>query len=180
MAFWYKAKYNLSESEIRYAMKHSVSTSDAARFLRVSHSTFKKYAEMYFDHESGLNLYQLLKKTKKRRVQYRSHLKVPASEILENKHPTFPAKKIKERLIEDGIFEEKCHICGFHEQRITDLQVGILLVFKDGNRKNHLKENLEFVCWNCYFLYYGDVREVRYMDIDEIENYDAITEKQKS
>ena len=38
-----RSALNLSESEIRYAMENSKSNSEAARFLKVSFTTYKKY-----------------------------------------------------------------------------------------------------------------------------------------
>ncbi len=44
-----------------------------------------------------------------------------------------------------------------NEQRVTDYRVPLLLNYKDGNRKNWKQDNLELLCYNCYFLYIGDV-----------------------
>jgi hypothetical protein len=33
----------------------------------------------------------------------------------------------------------------------------LLLNFKDGNKKNYRKENIEFLCYNHYFLTVGDI-----------------------
>ena len=38
---------NLTEAQIRYAMKNSKSNSGAARFLNVSLTTYEKYARRY-------------------------------------------------------------------------------------------------------------------------------------
>lgn len=173
MALWFRPGYNLTESEVRYAMANSVSNSDAARFLHIKLSTWKKYASMYFDPASGKTLYELNKnKSAKGRARYHRNSRVNSEEILSGKHPTFGAKKIRERLVEDGVLEEHCAICGFHEQRITDYTVPLVLIFKDGNRKHHSRENLDLICWNCYYLYYGDVREKRYIDNQCLENDD--------
>lgn len=171
MALWYRPGYHLTESEIRYAIQNSVSNSDAARFLHIGLSCWKKYASMYYDSETGKTLYDLHKnKSGKGRQKYRRDTRVTSKEILEGLHPTFPSKKIKERLIEDGVLLEQCMFCGFHEQRLTDYSVPLVLVFKDGNRNHHSLDNLELICWNCYYLYYGDVREKRYIDKQSVEN----------
>ena len=44
---------NLTEAQIRYAMKNSKSNSGAARFLNISLTTFEKYSKMYIDETTG-------------------------------------------------------------------------------------------------------------------------------
>ena len=56
-----RSALNLSESEIRYAMENSKSNSEAARFLKVSFTTYKKYAKQYTDSKSGKTLWELHK-----------------------------------------------------------------------------------------------------------------------
>ena len=48
---------------------------------------------------------------------------------------------------------EVCSRCNFGERRITDQKVPVILNFKDGNKKNWHLDNLEFLCYNCSFLY---------------------------
>ena len=52
---------------------------------------------------------------------------------------------------------EACCKCEFNEQRVTDYRVPLLLNYKDGNKKNWKRDNLELLCYNCYFLFIGDV-----------------------
>jgi hypothetical protein len=159
MPRWKKAAYNLTEAEIRYAMANSNSNNQAAAFLHVTFSAYKKYAQLYYDHDSGKTLYDLHKNRQGKNIPKRKYRKFGASidDILLGKHPGYSVKKLKERLIDEAIFEDKCMICGFCEQRITDYKSPTNLVFKDSNPRNHLKENLEIVCYNCFFLYYGDL-----------------------
>ena len=56
-----KAAMNIAETEIRYAMEHTKSNSEAARFLKVSFNTYKKYSKMYIDRETGKTLFELHK-----------------------------------------------------------------------------------------------------------------------
>jgi hypothetical protein len=48
-------------------------------------------------------------------------------------------------------------MCGFSERRVTDYKVPLLMNFKDGSKCNYLLDNLELLCYNCYFLYVGEV-----------------------
>jgi len=77
--------------------------------------------------------------------------------ILEGKHPNYPVWKLKKRLLLSGYVEEKCCNCGFEERRITDHKVPLVLDFMDGNRKNHLYDNLRMLCFNCSFLINGNL-----------------------
>lgn len=159
MPRWNKAAYNLTETEVKWAMANSNSNNQAAAFLHVSVAAYKKYAELYYDYDSGKNLYELHKNKQGKRVQKIKNLHNTATmdAILEGRHPGYAIKKLKERLIDEAIFEDKCMLCGFCEQRISDYKSPTNLVFKDANPRNHLKENLEIVCYNCFFLYYGDL-----------------------
>ena len=56
-----RSALNISETEIRYAMENTKSNAAAARFLKVSFTTYKKYARMYTDSKSGKTLYELHK-----------------------------------------------------------------------------------------------------------------------
>jgi len=60
-------------------------------------------------------------------------------------------------LIREGLIKEECHNCGFCEQRITDLRVPLKLLHEDGNKKNHLLDNLKLLCYNCWFLTVGNL-----------------------
>ena len=52
---------NLLKSKVLYAMENSKSNAEAARFLRVSYLTYKKYAKLYKDEELGKTLFELHK-----------------------------------------------------------------------------------------------------------------------
>ena len=155
----YKA-LNLTERDIRYAMSFTKTNFAAARFLGCSAITYKKYANRYIDSKTGLTLYQLHSKRgggiKPRR---KTKDEVHTLEVLEGKHPEFPPNKLKAKILQDGLMKEECIHCGFFEKRITDGSVPLLLIWKDGDFQNHIYENLELVCYNCYYLMYDDIFE---------------------
>jgi hypothetical protein len=41
--------------------------------------------------------------------------KFPLSEILEGKHPQYQSNKLKNRLVNEGVKEDKCEVCGITE-----------------------------------------------------------------
>lgn len=151
---------NLTESQIRYAMLNSNSNREAARFLHVTVSTYRKYAIRYIDTETGLNLYEKHKNQPGRKITKATAIQdgyYRLSDILEGKKPDYDKKKLKRRLIKDSILEEKCNRCGFEERRILDYAVPLLLDWMDGDTTNHKRENLQLLCYNCYFLTVNNV-----------------------
>lgn len=140
----------LTEADILLAQEHARSAAETARILGVSYATYKKYAKIYglFD-----------------RLKNRSGIGIPKSprgiisldEILEGKHPEYNIFQLKKRLLFKGLFLERCSNCGFDEKRLTDDKVPLIMDFLDGDRKNHKKENIRFLCFNCYFLLVGNI-----------------------
>jgi 5-methylcytosine-specific restriction endonuclease McrA len=78
-------------------------------------------------------------------------------EILMGMHPSYPPHKLRKKLFGAKLKIEQCEICGYSEKRITDGKVPLILAFKDGERSNHILENLEIVCYNCYHNVYGNL-----------------------
>jgi 5-methylcytosine-specific restriction endonuclease McrA len=114
---------------------------------------------MYIDEETGLTLYELHKNQpgvdipliRKSNVNRQKKL----LEILNGERETsMKPEAFQQLLIEEGIFEESCSLCGFDERRITDYTVPLKLAFKDGNTSNFKKDNLELLCYNCFYLTY--------------------------
>ena len=147
----------LTKEDIQRAQKVTRSNMAAARYLHVSYNHYKKYAKIY-KNDTGQSLLE-------------SHMNqsgegipkfaiagidnVPLMDVLEGRVPIehFDARKIKARLLSEGKLVEVCDRCNFAERRITDQKIPVILNFKDGNKKNWHLENLEFLCYNCSFLY---------------------------
>lgn len=172
-------KKPLDKSDIERAIRHSKSNKSAARYLGVSFATYKKYAKMFND-DMGMNLYDkhmnkagvgIPKMTMSKRGE------PGLMDILEGRVNTiyFSIKMIKERIVKEGYLKECCYRCGFIEKRVMDYKVPVILNFKDGNKRNWKLENLEFLCYNCYFLVIGDVFEQR--QLDAMEDYTALRSK---
>ena len=70
---------------------------------------------------------------------------------------SFSIDKFKRRLIQEAILAEECSCCGFNEQRVSDYRVPLLTNFKNRNKRDWKRENLEFLCYNCYYLTIGDI-----------------------
>jgi len=145
------------KEDIERAMKRTRSNMAAARYLRVSYDHYKKYAKMYKNDE-GVSLLEAHKNQEGKGIPkfaLKGKDKIPLMDLLEGRVPIehFDAQDIKRRLIFEGMIEERCASCDFSERRVTDAKVPVILSFKDGNKKNWHLDNLEFLCYNCSFLY---------------------------
>ena len=165
---------NISESEIRYAMENTQSCAGAARFLKVSYEAFRKYAKLYKDDETGQSLFELHKNQAGKGIpKFLSNRgkEPPLMDLLEGRIPIehFDAQKVKSRIIQECLLEEKCAKCDFMERRVHDTKVPIVLTHKDKNRKNWRLDNLEFLCYNCAFLYYAD--PITEQQVQAMEDY---------
>ncbi len=143
----------LMESEIKRAQKKARSAMEAARLLDVSYNTYKKYAKMYgiFEDLKNPDGVGIRKGYNVKRGKY------ALEDILKGMYPDYPTWKLKQRLLLNGYMLEKCNNCGFEERRVTDNKVPLVLDYLDGNKKNHLYENLQMLCLNCYYLTVGNL-----------------------
>jgi len=139
----------------------------AARYLHVSYQHYKRYAKMYkvfegHKNQSGKGIPKFLKGTGKE----------PALlDIIEGRVSAahFSPAKIKYRLIEEGYLSEQCSMCGFQERRVLDYKMPLLLHFKDNNKSNYTRDNIELLCYNHYFLTVGDIFTEK--DVKQIESH---------
>lgn len=155
---------NLTEAQIRYAMKNSKSNSGAARFLNVSLTTYQKYSKRYIDEETGKDLWELQKNKRGKGVKKPYNItrgKYALKDILEGKYPQYSVHHLKNRLLNNADkvnFKSCCHNCGYDERRITDNKIPLILDHIDGDWKNHLRDNLRFLCYNCFHNLKGNIR----------------------
>ena len=143
----------LMESEIKAAQDESVSAADAARKLSVSYNTYKKYAKLY----GIMERCKCIDSSGLPKVHNPYKGKYPLEEILMGMHPSYSPSRLKKKILKGKLKQEMCEICGFSEARITDGKIPLVLAFKDGDRSNHLLENLEIVCYNCYHNTHGNL-----------------------
>ena len=157
----------LSKEQILAAQAKTKSNMAAARYLHVSYQHYKKWAKLYklfagHKNQQGKGIPKFLK----------SKGKEPALlDIIEGRVSAahFTPSKIKYRLIEAGYLLEQCSMCGFQERRVLDYKMPLLLHFKDNNKSNYSKENIELLCYNHYFLTVGDIFTEK--DVKQIESH---------
>ena len=147
---------NLTETEIRYAMYNTKSNHAAARFLRISYETYRKYATQYIDSASGKSLFELHKNIPGKGLIKRMPNPNRHQQYMENifagLRPKIRQHDLKNKLIRHGYREEKCACCGFEERRAVDYSVPLMLDFIDGNNQNFALDNLQLLCHNCIYL----------------------------
>ena len=173
----------LSKTEIINAMEKTRSVKAAARYLNCSYQHLKPWMKHYKDEETGLSLFELHKNQCGKGIpkfikNSNFNKKEPAIlDIVEGRIDSshFSPEKIRYRMIEAGLIEECCHNCGFRERRITDYKMPLILHFKDGNTKHYGLNNVQLLCYNCYFLFYGSVFKEK--DIQQLEGHGSITIK---
>ena len=125
---------NLLKTNIIYAMENSKSNMEAARFIRVSYPTYKKYAKMYKDDATGQSLFDMHKNQQGVGVAKPYNVKkgkYAMEDILEGAYPEYPVSNLKKRIISNSILEECCD--------------------------NHRRWNLRMLCYNCYYLMVGNI-----------------------
>ena len=147
----------ISKEDILRAQKVTRSNMAAARYLHISYNHYKKYAKMY-KNENGVTLLEAHMNQSGEGIPkfaVSGNKEIPLMDLLEGKVPIedFDPRKIKARLLSEGKLVEVCNSCGFSERRITDQKIPVILNFKDGNKKNWHLDNLEFLCYNCSYLY---------------------------
>jgi hypothetical protein len=153
----------LSKEDILRAMNVTMSNKAAARYLHVSYIHYKKWAKNYDATEEGYpNLFEQHKNQAGKGIPkfLRAGGPEPALlDIIEGRvdASSFSPDKLKYRLITEGYLEENCAVCGFHERRVNDYKIPLLLNFKDNNKNNWNISNVELLCYNHYFLQIGDI-----------------------
>ena len=151
----------LTKEQILAAMSQTLSNRASARYLNVSYIHYKRWAKLY-ESDTHDNLFEQHKNQCGKGIPkfLRGKGKEPALiDIIEGRVDvsSFSPDKIKYRLITEGHLLEECSTCKFNERRVSDYKMPLLLNFKDNNKKNYRKENIELLCYNHYFLTVGDI-----------------------
>jgi len=159
------AAKHFTKSQIETAMRYTKSVRAAAKYLGCSYQHLRPFMKALRVDDSDPNSPTLFEIHKNQ-----SGKAIPKFLPNRRKEPnvkrifqegigweSFTSEKIKARGIAEGFLKDECGMCGFIERRITDYKVPLLMNFKDGNKCNYLIDNVELLCYNCYFLYVGEV-----------------------
>lgn len=132
----------ITDEEIIYACKTSLSMMEAKSKLKIHFNTFKKRALLlgvYKTNQGGVGI----NKTKHLGVN-----KFLLIDILNGKHPQYQTFKLKNRLIIEGIKKNECDMCGI--TLWNNLPISLELHHKNGNSSDHNLKNLTILCPNCH------------------------------
>jgi hypothetical protein len=155
----------LGKEMILAAMGKTKSNRSGARYLNCSYQHYKKWAKFYeatdpqysnlFDqhkNQSGKGIPKFLSNGNPRKD-------FALLDIIEGRidPSSFNPNKIKYKLIQEGFIKEECSSCGFKEYRLLDYKMPLVMHFKDGNKQHYRLENIQMLCYNCYYLYQGDL-----------------------
>jgi transposase len=151
----------LTKEQILAAMAKTKSNRSAARYLNVSYTHYKMWAKVY-DSDTHENLFEQHKNQSGKGIpKWLNNGKGDRSvlDIIEGRldPSSWDPQKIKYRLFEEGYMKEECYNCSFHERRVNDYKMPLILNFKDRNKQHYRLDNLEMLCYNCYFLFQGDI-----------------------
>lgn len=169
----------LSKDQILLAMSKTKSNRAASRFLNCSYIHYKTWAKQYFN-EEGVSLFEAHKNQCGKGIPkfltgHNAHKEFNIMDVVEgrisSKH--FSPDKLKRKLIEEGIVKEECALCGFHERRVSDFKIPLILNFKDGNTEHYGLNNVRFLCYNCFYLNVGNIfnrNEMKQLETHETYN----------
>ena len=168
----------ISKEQCLAAMNKTKSVRAAARYLNCSYHHLKRWMKLYIDKETGQTLFDLHKNQSGKGIPkfLNNGGKDPSLiDIIEGRvdPSSFSPEKIKYRLVTEGHLEEECGNCKFSERRVTDYKVPLILHFKDKNKQNYRKENIQFLCYNCYFLFIDNVFTEK--DIEQLEDHKPLS-----
>lgn len=174
-----------SKEDLLRAMKVTKSVRAAARYLNCSYQHIKPYFKSYRLDDNDPNsptLFEVHKNQVGKGIPkfLKNHGKEPDLQKLlsgELYTESYDINKFKRRLIAEAILPEECSCCGFKEQRVSDYRVPLLLNFKDYNKRNWKRDNIEFLCYNCYFLFVSDIFTAK--QIQGIEDYKDVPKVQE-
>ena len=132
-------KTKISKEKIIEVCKVSNSMAQAAAELNIHFNTLKRLAILYNCYTPNQGLKGGNKNTPS---------KIDLNEILDGVHPHFQTYKLKNRLLKEGLIQNKCSICGIESW--NNKQIQLELDHIDGNRINHEFNNLRLLCPNCH------------------------------
>jgi hypothetical protein len=162
---------SITKEMVLSAMDKTKSVRAAARYLNCSYQHLKKYMKMYKD-ENGVSLFEVHKNQCGKGIpKFLSNSQFSKNDpaildVIEGRVDAshFNPQKLKYRMITDGYLKEECANCGFHERRVSDYKTPLIMHFKDGNKQHYGLNNIEMLCYNCYYLMVGDVFDNKQLD----------------
>lgn len=133
-----KIKNRVKDKHFISVCQNAASMAHAASELNIHFNSFKKRASelgCYNPNQSGKGIKKVMPK-------------IPLDEILDGMHPQYQTYNLKNRLLNEGLFENKCSECEI--ENWNDKPLNMELDHIDGDRTNHRIKNLRLLCPNCH------------------------------
>jgi hypothetical protein len=156
----------LLKRDIEYAQANTRSHAEAARYLNVSFTTYKKYTKAYLLYDTNFK-----NKAGKGITKSRKNGSFGLDDILAGKYPKYDRYKLKIRLLRAGYLQSQCHYCG-HTKTRPDGKGPFKLEYLDGDENNLTISNLAIICYNCLFLITGHIGEIS-LQRKDYHHYDS-------
>lgn len=177
-----KPKIELSKEEVLATIARTRSNKQAARYLGISYTTWKREASKYQNLETGKTLFTEHINPSGLGIpkRFRGDKEVTDIKLLftgEIDHRDFTPEKLRELLIFHGHALEECDNCGYNEKRDSDKKIPLLLNYKNGDKKKFTKRNVHLLCHNCMFLIGSDTLTEK--ELDQIEGILPMDEQLK-
>ena len=154
------------KSDILRAQANSKSAAEAARYLKVNYKTYKRWAKYHGVFE---NL-----KNKAGKGLSKNTQKHVLDDIITGEKRHWNLRTYARQLVKYGYKKDCCEACGYDRKR-PDEKAPLLLHFLDGNQQNHKLENIQLLCYNCYYVDVGreliGIKMRRYWTPDYFNHY---------
>jgi hypothetical protein len=156
----------LLKSDILAAQSKSKSAAEAARYLNVDYKTYRKWALYHGVFENLINQAGkgLAKLTQKSTID----------DVIIGKKKHWNLKTYVYQLIKYGYKKDCCELCEYDRKR-PDGRAPYLLHFLDGDRENHKLDNIQLICYNCYYVEVGreliGIKKRKYWTPDYFRKY---------
>ena len=140
----------ITKNMILEAQKHTKSNMAAAKWMRVSYTTYKKWAKYYGVFEQHLN-----QKGDGIKKGFAVRTVNVEDVVLGKREPPrrWSQSVVKEELIDKGYWQHECSNCGYNEENMATGKTCLGVDFKDGDSKNWLLDNIRLLCANCYYSF---------------------------
>ncbi len=140
----------ITKNMILDAQKHTKSNMAAAKWMRVSYTTYKKWAKYYGVFEQHLN-----QKGDGIKKGFAVRTVNVEDVVLGKRQPPrrWSQSVVKEELIDKGYWQHECSNCGYNEENMATGKTCLGIDFKDGDSKNWLLDNIRLLCVNCYYSF---------------------------
>ncbi len=146
-----KKKYFIEHLNIiQDLISENVPKLEISRILDVKYATLDKYLKkfgiVYHGNQSRKGINRFSERT-------------PLDEILCENGKFISASKLRKRLIEEHIKEEKCEMC--HNSEWMGQKIPLELHHKNNNHYDNRLDNLQILCSNCHSLVHGYSNNVK-------------------